>query len=170
MVERVLITDRGSNIVKALENNVRLSCADHLINNVIGKATDLLTPDLTKFFKLCSKLIRYAKKSDVFRQHPSSLKADCPIRWNTKHEMCNSILVNIGQLTSILQESGQTHRLEGITTPLLTETVKFLKIKECNHGDGKITRLDAIPCICLLFDVFKTVCSFAIRQRNNEDL
>lgn len=123
----VFVTDRGANIIKALEQETRISCADHLINNILSKASDQ-TPELVKLFKVCSKLVRYTKKSNTFSQLETSLKADCPTRWNTKHDMCKSILANIGQLTTLLHENQQIQRLDGITAPLLTEIVNFLEI------------------------------------------
>jgi len=42
----IFVTDRGSNMIEALENNIRLNCSSHLLNNCLeqpfSETTDLL--------------------------------------------------------------------------------------------------------------------------------
>lgn len=86
----VYVSDRGTNIIKALENHVRLNCAAHLIDNVLSRAEES-TPEAITFFKACTSLVRYTKKAHGILVGRTTLKSDCATRWNSKYFMCKSI-------------------------------------------------------------------------------
>jgi len=48
----IFATDRGSNMIKALENNIRLNCSSHLLNNCLeqsfSETTDLIETVTTR--------------------------------------------------------------------------------------------------------------------------
>lgn len=159
------VTDRGANIVKALEHEIRLSCADHVINNVLSKATDN-TPVVAEVFRVASKLVKYTKKSNVFRQLETTLKADCPTRWNTKFDMCYSILKNYGQLTSILQETGQINRLNGLSSPVLTEIVGFLELFKTATVELEKSK----PTLYLVFPYFLAFVKKCVHSEMDSDI
>ena len=49
------VTDRGSNVIKALENNLRFNCFGHLLHNVLEKAS-AETPQMKHFFEECKHI------------------------------------------------------------------------------------------------------------------
>lgn len=121
------VTDRGSNIVKALESYERYNCMDHLYNNVLVTASSKIT-EVASFFNACKKLVVFFKKSNnLLSKLKTTLKSECSTRWNSKFEMCDSIIKNINDITLILQSKNKTHLINGINTHLLNEMVEFLR-------------------------------------------
>lgn len=120
------VTDRGANIKKALQNNVRYSCADHILHNIIKKAIDSV-PEIKLILDSSKNLARYFKKSSICHKLKKSLKAECPTRWTSIYEMFSSIKENMKDIVEILNEKNESHRLQDINTHLLSEIVSFLK-------------------------------------------
>lgn len=122
----IFVTDRGSNIIKALEHNQRYSCIDHLLHNVLVKSIDAVE-GLKSFFEACKNLVRYFKKSSIINKLNSTLKAECITRWTSKYDMCVSIQHNMHEISLLLNERGESHRLRHINSDLLVEVINFLK-------------------------------------------
>lgn len=53
----VFVSDRGSNIVKALNDYYSINCAAHLLNNLVGEMYTAKT--MERFIKIVSHLVRY---------------------------------------------------------------------------------------------------------------
>lgn len=122
----IFVTDRGSNIISALDGFTRLSCAAHLINNVLSSAAD----ETDVFTALCKKsklLVKYLKKSSNLQQKLlTSLKAECNTRWNTKLHMFKSIAKNWNEIVPILNSRNELARIDGIQIIQIEEVVPFL--------------------------------------------
>lgn len=71
------ITDRGTNIVKALEHNTRLNCSSHLFYYFLSFDK---TTELTEILESCKKIVKYFKKANLQHKLQTSLKNQCPIR------------------------------------------------------------------------------------------
>ena len=49
------VTDRGSNVKSALQNNLRLNCSNHLLSNIVETAFSA-SPELEEIVDDCKKL------------------------------------------------------------------------------------------------------------------
>lgn len=86
----VFVTDRGANMINALEPYRRLNCANHIINNILEHATNSVEE-----LKNCKQLVCFFKKSNNLQnQLKITPKAACSTRWNSQLEMINSIKKN----------------------------------------------------------------------------
>jgi len=59
--KRVWVTDCGSNIISALENEQRNACVCHVLNNILQKSLS----NIDSLLKKCRKIVKYFKKSTV---------------------------------------------------------------------------------------------------------
>lgn len=126
-MERIkFVTDRGTNIVKALENNIRLNCSCHLFANVLKKSFDE-TIDLADLITACKKIVKYFKKANMQHKLNTSLKNPCDTRWNSNYTMCKSVLDNWIEVNNILKEANEHQRLQHIDLNTLTVLVDLCK-------------------------------------------
>lgn len=65
MAEIKFVTDRGSNVVKALENNIRLNCSGHLFPNVLQHSFKE-TAKLTELVEASKKNVKYIFQKSQF--------------------------------------------------------------------------------------------------------
>jgi hypothetical protein len=125
--EHQFVTDRGSNVIKGLEDYNRLNCTDHLYNTILEHGTTR-TPEIKDLVEKASKLVRYSKKSDgVMASLKTTLKSTVPTRWNTHYDMLESIRKNFAQIQTTLADKNQTSRLSGIDINVLTQVCSFLQ-------------------------------------------
>lgn len=57
----VIVTDRGSNMIKAFSDAENIYCVNHLLNNAVEKAIHAI-PEMQSLVSNCSKLVKYFKK------------------------------------------------------------------------------------------------------------
>jgi len=116
------VTDRGSNVIKALQNNVRMNCSSHLFASVLEHSFKE-TKELNELVEACKKIVKYFKKANLQHQLQTSLKNECPTRWNSNFTMFKSIVDNWFQINEILNEKKETQRLLLISTTTLKQLV-----------------------------------------------
>lgn len=121
----LVVTDRGKNMVAAFRNEKHINCVAHLINNIVEKGIEQV-PDISLLVKRCTKLVKYFKKSGTNSQLTTTLKSYTKTRWNTVFYLLESVEVNWSDITSILLEKGELHRIDGINFALLTSLAKTL--------------------------------------------
>lgn len=124
-VNIMFVTDRGSNIIKALQNNIRISCMDHILHNILEKSTEECI-EIKKCVEACKKLVKFFKKSTISNGLKKTLKSACPTRWTSVFDMCSSIHKSMNDVIALLQERNELIRLQEINTQLLSEMVEFL--------------------------------------------
>lgn len=92
----VWVTDKGSNIIKALEPYKRLSGMDHLINTVLrhGLGTDALSenaPDIGETISAAKTLVRYIKQSGLAAQLSKTVLQMGDTRFSTVYLTLKSV-------------------------------------------------------------------------------
>lgn len=122
------VTDRGANMIAALCNFDRLSCAAHIINNALNNAAKpTKSPIFSELVNNCKKLVRFFKKSTNLQQNlKSSLKSGCETRWNSNLNMFQSIKENYNEIIQILTAKNEISKIQNIDIQHLTEAIDFL--------------------------------------------
>lgn len=85
----------------------KIRCVNYLLNKAVEKAI-YAVPAISDIVTICSKLVKYFKKSGINSVLGVSLKSFCPTRWNTVFYLLKSIEVNWTELTAILKDRNQT--------------------------------------------------------------
>lgn len=152
------VTDRGSNIIKALQNYTRVNCSNHLFNNVLHSAFNN-TEELQLMTESCRKLVKYFKKCNIQHMLTTSLKNYCVTRWNSHYNLFKSILNNWFTIQEILSKNGEMCRTEEIQFSTLTALVdlfeKFEKISRKLQGVNYVTS----NYIYLSINTLKNICA-----------
>lgn len=125
----VIVTDRGSNMIKAFSDAENIYCVNHLLNNAVEKAIHAI-PEMQSLVSNCSKLVKYFKKSGMNSTLGVSLKSFCPTRWNTVFYLLESVETNWIELAAVLKEKNQTSRVEEININHLGTIVRLLETFE----------------------------------------
>lgn len=120
----VFVTDRGSNIKKALDNFTRLNCFPHFVNNTVQQTCKVDV--ISKIIDRCAKLVKYFKISGLNNELRVSLKSIIKTRFNYVLATIDSILANWDQINEILERENEMNRIESIDIELLKKISKFL--------------------------------------------
>lgn len=164
-----VVTDRGSNMIKAFQNYNHICCSNHLLHNVLEKS--FKDVDAVKTIIEESKnLVKYFKKASINDQLQTTLKSLCTTRWNTVYYMLESILKNFTEINNILQQKNEISRITFINANynVIKELVDFLnhfqKISTKIEGSSYPTVHFVIPSI----EFLKKCCS--IKEQDSEIL
>lgn len=121
----IFITDRGSNMKKALRDFTRINCFPHFLNNTSKEACKI---DLIEnCIKQCSDLVRYMKISGHNNELAKSLKSASPTRFNSNIMMVSSIIDNWNQLETLLHRENESNRIRDIDKTVLHQIKTFLE-------------------------------------------
>lgn len=121
----VFVSDRGPNVTKALEIYTRLNCYPHLSNNIAEKACDVA--DVKLILESARKLVRFFKISGLNNLLKKSLKSFVKTRFNSNCSMLESILDNWDDIITILEQRGESERINVLTQDSINEIFTFLK-------------------------------------------
>ena len=126
-------TDRGGNIICALQSEQRIDCIAHVINTVLRHTFDdkkMCPLPVSLLISTAKSLVRYIKKSSLQNLLPKGFKQSCETRWNSTFLMLQSVLQQYDDVQEVLQEHSPTEmrRLIGIDKELLGEIVNFLSV------------------------------------------
>lgn len=121
----IIVTDRGANMVSAFRACNHIFCINHLLNNAVEKSIKE-TPEIAELCNICSKLVRYFKKSGINSKLQSTLKSFCPTRWNTIFYLLRSVEKNWVDISSILQEKNEMQRINNINLSSIDAVVQVL--------------------------------------------
>lgn len=112
MNDIVYVTDRGANIVKALNSYTRLNCFAHFLNNTSQFCVDKdATENVYEILENSKKLVTFFKCSGKQSKLTTTLKQSNTTRWNFHLIMLNSILENFDNVYVILKDENQLNRL-----------------------------------------------------------
>lgn len=121
----VYITDRGSNIRKALCDTQRLNCFPHFLNNVVKSACEI---DVVKdIIDRTKSLVRYFKITGLNNKLRTALKSSCPTRFNSILFTFESITDNWSQINDTLRSLNELERLNNINYSDLKHIAAYLK-------------------------------------------
>lgn len=129
-VERdiVFVSDRGSNIVKALHNYQSVNCFAHMVHNTVCNMLDSWKETLTKV----KRLVKYFKVTGANAQLTTCLKSFVSTRWNSVFFMLETVILMWDEIIIALENRGELNRLAGINKEELTHLCNFLgHFKEC---------------------------------------
>lgn len=114
----VFVTDRGANVVAALRGYTRLNCNAHILNVILSSAfaPDVLakTPELSELLTSAKKLVKYFKHSGLQNSLKTSLKQSIETRWNSNHDMLDSIMQQHGEISTLLMANNQYDKIAQI--------------------------------------------------------
>lgn len=98
------VTDRGSNVVTALEDYSRDDCRAHRLNTILQNTFDNDDVPLivTKILKICKKIVKYLKDSGKTNQLAKAVVQECETRWNTILGVIDSITGQYDQIKKLL--------------------------------------------------------------------
>lgn len=121
----VFVTDRGSNVIKALEEYLRQSCGNHFISNVVNEGIRYGEPNTV--LKSCQELVSNVKNSGKNALFNPTLKAAMKVRWNTALDMFASISPNWQRIQNYIQTSNQRGLMADVTKEDIDSMIKFLR-------------------------------------------
>lgn len=124
----IFVTDNGSNLVNALKDLCRISCAGHNLNLVFEyfmKKLDSTDPIYILIFK-CKELVMYFKRSGMNNKLKHSLKQSVPTRWNSTLTMLKSVDASYEDIFELLAERDELSKLQDIDSQLLQNIIKIL--------------------------------------------
>lgn len=105
----------------------RISCAAHIINNVLSKSSKQ-SIEFSEVIEKCKALVRYFKKSTNLQiQLKTTLKNCCDTRWNSTLFMLKSIRENYNEIIQVLSTRNCISKIQDISTNFLDETINFLE-------------------------------------------
>lgn len=121
----VFVTDRGSNVKKALEDYPRQNCANHFISNTVNEG--LSTVRAKVVLSVCQNIVSTVKRNGKSSLFKPSLKAAFKIRWNSATDMFESVSFHWQRIQQYLSASGQANILEDVTKEEIDALIDFLK-------------------------------------------
>lgn len=131
----IWVTDQGSNIKKALEQNTRVNCAAHMISNILkatfdnkfisGEDGKSVTVPIFKLIQASKALVGYMKRTGDNNKISKTLIQELEIRWNTRLLMLMSIEEQFQEIKDLYKE--EPHRFYDIDIILLKKIIDFLK-------------------------------------------
>lgn len=121
----VFVSDRGANVVAALKYFEKLSCIDHVINNVL-EYTEKEHTGFKDILTSCKALSKFFKKANLQQGLKTSIKCAVNTRWNSNFEMIDSIIQNTDDIRLILTEKNKTEKFS-MSVDILIQIRDFLK-------------------------------------------
>lgn len=122
----VFVSDRGSNMKKAVEPFMNSHCFAHMLHNTIVKmftAVHTIVDDV-------KSLVKYFKVTALNSALESALKSYIKTRWNTIYYMMKSVIENWNDVVSILTAKGEEHRMLNIDKNTLSMLCTFVEVFE----------------------------------------
>lgn len=125
----VFVTDNGSNLVNALKQFVRVSCAGHNLNLVIDnwvKSMEANDP-VIKLINYCKDITMFFKRSGLNTKLSNSLKQSVPTRWNSILYMLKSVNQTRYEIEELLMDRPEIDRFLVIDFDLLNDVIEVLE-------------------------------------------
>lgn len=125
---RVLFTtDRGSNIICGLKENERLNCFIHLLNNICKQMCKVIE-DSCGILETCRSVVSYIKRLGLNDFKNGALKMSVATRFNTNHDMLESISVNFDEIVELLESKNAAEKLCDLNKETIEKLVEFLQL------------------------------------------
>lgn len=155
----ILVSDQGSNIKAALKNYNWIPCAAHVLNTILKhtfSGPDI--EDVTVMIHACKGLVKYLKKASATTALPHGLVQDCKTRWNSKVEMLKSVSKQYKEIIELLDERGQSERMEGIFQNTLASVIDFLEPFKTASQELQGEKYPTLHLVMLWFHKLSTHC------------
>lgn len=159
LLNGVMVTDNGANVVSAFSHYKRLSCACHNINLVMDDVFEKKPiSELSELIEASKKLVKYFKHSELNKKLTKSLKQHIKTRWNSVYTMLQSIFDVQSEIKSLLLNKDELNRISKIDFDLLSKLLDFLKLfKECSEKLSS-EKTPTIHIYVLWYDKLKNHC------------
>lgn len=122
----VFVSDRGSNMIKAVEPYMSAHCFAHILHNTVVHMFSTV-PGIVDDVKA---LVKYFKVTGLSSALDISLKSYIKTRWNTIYYMMKSTVDNWDDIVSILTAKNEMHRMANIDKNTLEMLCDFVVIFE----------------------------------------
>lgn len=140
------ITDQTeTNILQALESNIRLNCSTQLFTQVLDTAFNETT-ELMDLLQECKRTIKYLRKENLENKLNISLKSSYMTGWHSNYIMCESFNDNWQDINNILSESNKNHKFIHIDLNTLNGIVEL-----CKNFEIIFNSLKNAPSLCFVF-------------------
>lgn len=110
-----------------LEEEVHLRCICHCINLALDNAVDLCT-NFSDLIKSSQTLRTHFKRCEMNCLLTTSLKLNVDTRWNSIHDMFESIALNFEKCEDLLLNRNEIYYMQDITQRSLIPLVSFLSL------------------------------------------
>lgn len=148
----VFATDRGSNMIKALQSYNHITCLLHFLSNSVKK---IFCGGRTQFVLItCKAIVAYIKRSGRNDQFNPSLKSTSDVRWNYAIVMMKSMITgdNWSKILSILEENNKTHLMCDVIQDEILSLIEFLEIFHLATKAMETTSKPTIFCVLAWFE------------------
>lgn len=146
--EIAFLSDRGPDIKAALDGYRRNFCLAHLMNNLVQHAS---SPTIDTLTKNVSRIVRYMKFNGLNSKLSTCLMSYVSMRWNTRHDMFNSVLKHFLEIGPLIKKQSIKHLCNNIDLEELKQVSDFLGVyKNLTHeveGDQTPNCVNVLPCI-----------------------
>lgn len=174
----IFTTDRGANIKNALKPPFnRIFCTAHYISNLVGSMCKI--EEVLPIVKKAAKLVKYLKRSGL-NSHKimagSSVKSYCKTRWNTVHDMLQSIVLNYSKIFNVLQtkeSEDKTKKTKVLDKLLCLSREKMERLVEFLEFFKKITKdveYENKPTIHRVWPILRRIDSYLKHQNVDSNI
>ncbi|KAL4121924.1 hypothetical protein QTP88_014341 [Uroleucon formosanum] len=129
------VTDRGSNIIKALDRNNRLNCSGHILHNILQTTFDF--PKTSSKDQLINELLSMAVDFSLIEKLISAYKSlvrplvqHVETRWNSNLAMLRAVHDMYDELIKIY--SAENRKMADINKSLLSKLIFLTPFKEAS--------------------------------------
>lgn len=126
----VITTDRGSNMISAFKNDIRLDCAAHILNTIVTTGLDKADPVISDLIDNCKALVKYMKKASLQDKLVKTVKQSCDTRWNSIYTMLQSIEESYTNIMEVLVAHSPDNllKLTSLDRDMIQQLLLFLKV------------------------------------------
>lgn len=143
----VFVTDRGTNMISALNDYTRYSCINHICNNIISHAIEHIKDIVTKV----SRIVKYMKVNGLNSKLSKALISYAATRWNTLVDMLQSFIDLYNEIRSKITNTDIANLFEEISYIEVVSICEYLKIYKSvgkeTEGDLNVTCVKILPLI-----------------------
>lgn len=124
----VFVSDRGANVIAALNGLNHTCCADHFVSNNLEQCFSEGRPK--DVWQKAKKIVKFVKKSGKNDQFHPSLKSPSKTRWNYAYTMFKSLVTgnNWAKMTEILTNARKDQLMDDFHEEEVQDMVNFLEI------------------------------------------
>lgn len=158
------VTDRGSNIKKALEHNTRLNDAPHFMHNTVKNLLKEGRPK--KVCDDCKNLVAHVKHSELNFLFDPTLKQSIDIRWNSALDMFSSVLNNWDKIQEVLTERNELRLMEDVKEEDVRDLVNLLTPFRNATLNLESRKKPTLHLVCIFYKIIEN----HLRPKPNDSL
>lgn len=145
------VTDRGGNVIKALENYNRINDPAHFIHNTMQRVFSTGRPN--QIMNICENMVKYFKQSGRNRVFKITLKSKNETRWNSVLTMMESIKINWQTIDTELKTANRLDLVEHLRLLELNQMIAFLEPFRAATKKFEIRKEPSLHWNCIMFKI-----------------